>query len=66
MAEIDRVALVREAMRLASVAGDRGDPPFGSILVDPAGAIVAGASNRQVSGDDPTAHSEMELLRAAA
>ena len=66
MAEIDRVALVREAMRLAAVAGDRGDPPFGSILVDPGGAIVARAANRQVSGDDPTAHSEIELLRAAA
>jgi len=28
--------------------------------------VVARASNRQVSGGDPIAHSELELLRAAA
>ncbi len=66
MPSIDREALVREAMRLAAEAGERGDPPFGSLLIDPAGAVVAVASNRQVSGDDPTAHAEIELLRAAA
>ena len=66
MPSIDREALVRAAMRLAAEAGDRGDPPFGSLLVDPTGVVVAQASNRQVSGDDPTAHAEIELLRAAA
>jgi tRNA(adenine34) deaminase len=59
-------ALVRQAMALAAEAGERGDPPFGALLVDAAGAVVARASNRQVSGDDPTAHSEIELLRVAA
>ena len=63
---IDREALVRAAMTLAAEAGDRGDPPFGSLLVDPSGAVVARASNRQHSKGDPTAHSEIELLRAAA
>ena len=53
-------------MALAADAGGRGDPPFGAVLVDPSGAIVARASNRQVSGDDPTAHAEIELLRLAA
>ena len=53
-------------MALAAEAGTRGDPPFGALLVDVDGAIVATASNRQVSGGDPTAHSEIELLRAAA
>jgi len=53
-------------MALAAEAGGRGDPPFGAVLVDPSGAIVARASNRQVSGDDPTAHAELELLRRAA
>ncbi len=66
MASIDREALVREAMRLAAEAGDRGDPPFGALLVDPTGVVVAQGSNRQVSGGDPTAHAEIELLRAAA
>jgi len=51
---------------LAAEAGARGDAPFGAVLVDAAGVVVARASNRQVSGDDPTAHSEIELLRVAA
>lgn len=59
-------AMVREAMTLAAEAGARGDPPFGALLVDPGGRVVVRASNRQVSGDDPTAHAEVELLRVAA
>jgi tRNA(adenine34) deaminase len=58
--------LVQTAMTLAAEAGKRGDPPFGALLVSPFGEVVAMASNRQVSGDDPTAHAEIELLRAAA
>jgi tRNA(adenine34) deaminase len=57
---------MRAAMRLAAEAGGRGDPPFGAVLVSPHDEVVAMASNRQVSGDDPTAHAEIELLRAAA
>lgn len=59
-------ALVRTAIGLAAEAGNRGDPPFGALLVSPHGEVVAMASNRQVSGGDPTAHAEIELLRAAA
>jgi tRNA(adenine34) deaminase len=66
MPAIDRIALVRAAMLLAAEAGGRGDPPFGAVLVDRNGVVVASASNRQVTDDDPTAHSEIELLRAAA
>lgn len=58
--------LVREAMVLAAEAGRRDDPPFGALLVDARGGIVARAANCQVSTDDQTAHSEIELLRAAA
>jgi tRNA(adenine34) deaminase len=66
MAGIDRTALIRATTRLAAEAGDRGDPPFGAVLVDRDGVVVATASNRQVSSDDPTAHSEIELIRVAA
>ena len=59
-------ALVRTAIGLAAEAGERGDPPFGALLVSPHGEVVAMASNRQVSGNDPTAHAEIELLRVAA
>jgi len=47
-------------MALAAEAGARGDPPFGALLVDPSGAVVARASNRQVSGEDPTAQAHMD------
>lgn len=66
MSAADDEALVRTAMALAAEAGARGDPPFGAVLADPSGAIVARAANRQASGRDPTAHAEMELARAAA
>ena len=58
--------LIQTAMALAAEAGTRGDPPFGALLVSPHGEVVAMASNRQISGGDPTAHAELELLRAAA
>ena len=58
--------LVQLAMSLAAEAGARGDPPFGALLVSPHGEVVAMASNRQASSADPTAHAEIELLRAAA
>jgi len=46
---LDREALVRATMTLAAEAGARGDPPFGALLVDPDGAVVARGSNCQVS-----------------
>jgi tRNA(adenine34) deaminase len=58
--------LVAMTMTLADEAAKRGDPPFGAALVSAQGEVVVLASNRQVSGGDPTAHAEMELLRAAA
>lgn len=58
--------LVQLAMTLAAEAGRRGDPPFGAVLVSPHGEVVAMASNCQASAADPTAHAEIELLRAAA
>jgi tRNA(adenine34) deaminase len=58
--------LVQAAMALAAEAAARGDAPFGAVLVSPHGEVVAMASNRQVSANDPTAHAELELLRAAA
>ena len=57
---------VRDTLELAAEAGARGDPPFGALLIDPGGVVAVGAANRQVSGGDPTAHAEIELLRHAA
>lgn len=52
------VALAREAL-------DEGDDPFGSVLVDDAGDVLAEARNRERSRADPTAHPELELARWA-
>jgi guanine deaminase len=48
---------------LANVASDRGGP-FGAVIVRD-GRIVAEAANRVVATNDPTAHAEVEAIRAA-
>ncbi len=57
---------LRRAIALASEAGAAGDPPFGSILVNAAGTILAEDRNTTVTDDDITAHPELKLARWAA
>jgi tRNA(Arg) A34 adenosine deaminase TadA len=52
-------------VELAREALDDGDDPFGSVLVDRTGNVVAEARNRESSDADPTAHPELELARWA-
>lgn len=54
------VALV-EARR----AGERGEVPVGAVVVGPDGTIIAQAGNRCRELNDPTAHAEMLVIRAA-
>ena len=58
---------MREAIALAQLAAsESNDVPVGSVLVNPAGEVVAvGKNERELSGD-PTAHAEIVALRAAA
>jgi tRNA(Arg) A34 adenosine deaminase TadA len=58
--------LIDLANGLAAEAAQRGDRPYGAVLVSPHGEVVAMTSNREISSGDPTAHAEVELLRAAA
>ena len=58
-------ALVRIAQAEAARAIERGDAPFGAVLADADGHPLLQASNTQVSGRDPSAHAEINLLRAA-
>jgi len=60
----DRVRL-RRCVELAREALEHGDEPFGSLLVDAAGAIRFEDRNR-VSGGDATRHPEFEIARWAA
>ncbi|WP_322920908.1 nucleoside deaminase [Nocardioides renjunii] len=53
-------------LELAEQALDRGDFPFGSVLVDPDGTVLRTALNAEVTRADPTAHPELELAQWAA
>lgn len=55
---------MRIALDRASQAGEAGEVPVGAVVVR-AGVRVAAAANRMRTGNDPTAHAEMEALREA-
>lgn len=54
------------ALREAEAAAARGEVPVGAVLVDPAGSVLAVAGNRMRERADPTAHAEIEVIRAGA
>lgn len=56
---------LEHAIRLAFVARERGDHPFGAILVTPDGTIVEGLNSVETDRD-PTGHAETNLVRRAA
>ena len=56
---------MREALVAARAAAAAGEVPVGAVLVRE-GAIIARGGNRPISGCDPTAHAEIEVLRAGA
>ncbi|WP_406464870.1 nucleoside deaminase [Streptomyces sp. NBC_00111] len=57
---------LRRCLELAAEAVDAGDWPFGSVLVDADGKILAEDRNRESTTGDPTMHPEFELARWAA
>lgn len=59
------LAHLDHAISLARAARDRGDHPFGSIVVAADGTIVEGM-NSVVTRTDPTGHAETNVVRAAA
>lgn len=56
---------LRRCVELAAEALNAGDEPFGSVLVDGSGRVLAEDRNR-VAGGDRTRHPEFELARWAA
>jgi tRNA(Arg) A34 adenosine deaminase TadA len=56
---------LRRCVALATEALDAGDEPFGSVLVDADGTVLAEDRNR-VGAGDPTRHPEFALARWAA
>jgi len=53
------------ALKEAEAAAAAGDVPVGAVLVDADGSVVATGRNRREERGDPTAHAELEALRAA-
>ena len=53
------------AIEQAEKSWSEGGIPIGSVLVDAEGRIVARGHNRRVQNGDPTAHAEVECVRAA-
>ncbi len=58
--------LVKLVQKEAQKAVESGDSPFGAVLIDRNGTVIAKARNTQYSSNDPTAHAEINLLRKAA
>ena len=57
---------MRKAIDAAHAAAALGEVPVGACLVDIDGNLIATASNRPITNNDPTAHAEMLVLREAA
>ncbi len=53
------------ALKEARLAADRGEVPVGAVLVSPHGDVLASAGNRTRELNDPSAHAEMLVVRAA-
>ena len=62
----DDPALMRRALEAAALAVAHGGGPFGALVADPSGTIVAVAANDVLVRVDPTAHSEVNAIRRAA
>lgn len=62
----DDFIYMRSAMEEAIAAGARGEVPIGAVLVDRrTGDIAARAGNRTRELNDPSAHAELLVIRAA-
>lgn len=63
----ERRQAITLALAEAEAAGERGEVPVGAVVVEAAtGVVIARAGNRMRALNDPTAHAEMLVIRAAA
>ena len=60
------VRWMRRALALATQAGGAGEVPVGAVLVDADGDAIGEGMNTSISANDPSAHAEIQALRAGA
>jgi tRNA(adenine34) deaminase len=65
MPDVD-LEFMRAALAEAMKARDLDEVPIGACIVSADGDLLAAASNRTITNNDPTAHAEILALRAAA
>ena len=58
--------LLARAVELSATAHALGNRPFGSVLADADGHILAEGQNDQCTSADPTGHAEMNIIRRMA
>ena len=62
----DDLKFMRVAIDIARRARDKGNHPFGSLLVDEAGNVLLEAENTVTTDRDCTGHAETNLMRLAS
>jgi tRNA(adenine34) deaminase len=65
MAEADDIRWMTRALELARSAAAEGEVPVGAVVVRD-GEVIGEGWNRPIAAHDPTAHAEIQALRAAA
>lgn len=63
---MDDLQWLRQAIELAGRSRQRGNHPFGALLVDPSGQMVLEAENSVETEQDCTGHAELNLMRLAS
>ena len=56
---------IRLAMAQAQLAARSGNAPFGAVIVDTLGDVIAAEHNRVRETLDPSAHAEINAIRVA-
>ena len=64
-ADPERARFMARAIEMRKLAVERGDQPFGAVVVKD-GRVVGEGASAVVTTPDPTAHGEVQAIRAAA